>query len=115
MGLVGKLQNDDFLVLKFRQSFKKLSQNVVLNLVISELLRHRSTKDADDELMLAGFFKRKPRIACRSHKSKIRMNLVIKRPAWAERFCDFELSCISLDSILICRVEEVSGLYEVEH
>jgi len=35
MGLVGKLQNDYFLVLKFRQSLKRLSQNMVLKLVIA--------------------------------------------------------------------------------
>src|SRR3989442_6035501 len=107
MSLVGKLQNNYFLVLKFRQSLKHFSQSMVLNLVIIETLRHRSAKDADDELILAGFLKGKLDKSWRSYKPEIRMNLVIKRPGFAVRLRDFELSCTSLDSIFVCRVKEV--------
>src|SRR5438552_9996374 len=104
MSLVGKLQNDYFLVLKFRQSLKCFSQNMVLDLIIVETLRHRSAKDADDELILVVFFEGKPKISWRSYKPEVRMKLVVKRPGLAVRLGDFKLSRIGLDAIVVYRI-----------
>ena len=109
MSLVGKLQQDYFLVLKFGQRCEEFSQDAVLSLVIAELLGHRSAEDADDELTLAGSFEGKRVIRWRGHKPEIRMDLVIKRPGWAERL-DGKVSCVSLNAIFVYRVKEVSGL-----
>src|SRR6266404_970860 len=114
MSWVGKLQNNYFLTTKLRQRLKHLGQHMVFAFIVDKMICHRSAKDADDELIVAGVFERKVNKILRKYEPQIRMKLVINHPVFAGGFRDFKLSCSSLDLLFVSGVEKVSGLQEVK-